>query len=268
MKKRFLAALCIFSMFMTACGGMNEAEKAELEEKIEKIQEDAEEEIEKLNEEIEALQEETSALQDEIVSLQEAYEEMQTMSAEESASDDYIDAEYHRGSIGVDEWENEWIGLRYVCPDGVELASEEEINTAMGLGEMILSEDFSEEEMEQVFETSVYEMIASKSGSDDNLIIAVEKLPMEMTEETYAQIAVANLTALESLDCDIEISDDYVMIGDVEFLEITSITKYDVLTFAQNIYVNIKEDRATVITITHEDDEATKDLLLSGFQAH
>ena len=129
-------------------------------------------------------------------------------------------------------------------------------------------EDFTEEEMEQVFETSVYEMIASKSGSDDNLIIAVEKLPMEMTEETYAQIAVANLTALESLDCDIEISDDYVMIGDVEFLEITSITKYDVLTFAQNIYVNIKEDRATVITITHEDDEATKDLLLSGFQAH
>lgn len=64
--------------------------------------------------------------------------------AEEEGGGEAAAGKYAKGSVSETGWESEFFGLRYTAPEGMGMSTEEELNDLMGLGQEVLSDDFSE----------------------------------------------------------------------------------------------------------------------------
>ena len=84
--------------------------------------------------------------------------------------------EYERGTVTQDAWESEFWNLRFTPPQGLSMLGEEELNSMMGLGEEMLSQNFSEKQVEYAQMMNVYEMMSSNLTGDANVVVTTEKL--------------------------------------------------------------------------------------------
>ena len=107
---------------------------------------------------------------------------------EQEAGQETGSGEYERGTVTQDAWESEFWNLRFTPPQGLSMLGEEELNSMMGLGEEMLSQNFSEKQVEYAQMMNVYEMMSSNLTGDANVVVTTEKLLASgFSSEDYLQ---------------------------------------------------------------------------------
>ena len=191
-----------------------------------------------------------------------------TGSAVESGDDESgeADSAYVKGVTTDNGWESEYWNLRFTAPEGVFMLSDEGMEALMGIGEDIISENYSEKQREYLEMTSLYEMLGTNAEGDANVAVTVEKLMVRgMDTEDYKKAALLHLRMMQE--------PAYEILDDSGTAEIAGETFAVVNTrvdsggeYFQDYYFRVSGDRALIITITYA--EATSEqaaALLGGF---
>lgn len=191
-----------------------------------------------------------------------------TGSAVESGDDESgeADSAYVKGVTTDNGWESEYWNLRFTAPEGVFMLSDEGMEALMGIGEDIISENYSEKQREYLEMTSLYEMLGTNAEGDANVAVTVEKLMVRgMDTEDYKKAALLHLRMMQE--------PVYEILDDSGTAEIAGETFAVVNTrvdsggeYFQDYYFRVSGDRALIITITYA--EATSEqaaALLGGF---
>lgn len=191
-----------------------------------------------------------------------------TGSAVESGDDESgeADSAYVKGVTTDNGWESEYWNLRFTAPEGVFMLSDEGMEALMGIGEDIISENYSEKQREYLEMTSLYEMLGTNAEGDANVAVTVEKLMVRgMDTEDYKKAALLHLRMMQD--------PVYEILEDSGTAEIAGETFAVVNTrvdsggeYFQDYYFRVSGDRALIITITYA--EATSEqaaALLGGF---
>lgn len=191
-----------------------------------------------------------------------------TGSAVESGDDESgeADSSYVKGVTTDNGWESEYWNLRFTAPEGVFMLSDEGMEALMGIGEDIISENYSEKQREYLEMTSLYEMLGTNAEGDANVAVTVEKLMVRgMDTEDYKKAALLHLRMMQD--------PVYEILDDSGTAEIAGETFAVVNTrvdsggeYFQDYYFRVSGDRALIITITYA--EATSEqaaALLGGF---
>lgn len=191
-----------------------------------------------------------------------------TGSAVESGDDESgeADSSYVKGVTTDNGWESEYWNLCFTAPEGVFMLSDEGMEALMGIGEDIISENYSEKQREYLEMTSLYEMLGTNAEGDANVAVTVEKLMVRgMDTEDYKKAALLHLRMMQD--------PVYEILEDSGTAEIAGETFAVVNTrvdsggeYFQDYYFRVSGDRALIITITYA--EATLEqaaALLGGF---
>ena len=191
-----------------------------------------------------------------------------TGSAVESGDDESgeADSSYVKGVTTDNGWESEYWNLCFTAPEGVFMLSDEGMEALMGIGEDIVSENYSEKQREYLEMTSLYEMLGTNAEGDANVAVTVEKLMVRgMDTEDYKKAALLHLRMMQD--------PVYEILEDSGTAEIAGETFAVVNTrvdsggeYFQDYYFRVSGDRALIITITYA--EATSEqaaALLGGF---
>lgn len=193
-----------------------------------------------------------------------------TGSAVESGDDESgeADSAYVKGVTTDNGWESEYWNLRFTAPEGVFMLSDEGMEALMGIGEDIISENYSEKQREYLEMTSLYEMLGTNAEGDANVAVTVEKLMVRgMDTEDYKKAALLHLRMMQE--------PAYEILDDSGTAEIAGETFAVVNTrvdsggeYFQDYYFRVSGDRALIITITYA--EATSEqaaAIFDGFGA-
>lgn len=199
---------------------------------------------------------------------EDSREGSRTGSAVESGDDESgeADSAYVKGVTTDNGWESEYWNLRFTAPEGVFMLSDEGMEALMGIGEDIISENYSEKQREYLEMTSLYEMLGTNAEGDANVAVTVEKLMVRgMDTEDYKKAALLHLRMMQE--------PVYEILDDSGTAEIAGETFAMVKTrvdsggeYFQDYYFRVSGDRALIITITYA--EATSEqaaALLGGF---
>ena len=199
---------------------------------------------------------------------EDSEEGRQTGSAVESGDDESgeADSSYVKGVTTDNGWESEYWNLCFTAPEGVFMLSDEGMEALMGIGEDIISENYSEKQREYLEMTSLYEMLGTNAEGDANVAVTVEKLMVRgMDTEDYKKAALLHLRMMQE--------PVYEILDDSGTAEIAGETFAVVNTrvdsggeYFQDYYFRVSGDRALIITITYA--EATLEqaaALLGGF---
>lgn len=199
---------------------------------------------------------------------EDSREGSRTGSAVESGDDESgeADSAYVKGVTTDNGWESEYWNLRFTAPEGVFMLSDEGMEALMGIGEDIISENYSEKQREYLEMTSLYEMLGTNAEGDANVAVTVEKLMVRgMDTEDYKKAALLHLRMIQE--------PVYEILDDSGTAEIAGETFAVVNTrvdsggeYYQDYYFRVSGDRALIITITYA--EATSEqaaALLGGF---
>ena len=201
---------------------------------------------------------------------EDSEEGRQTGSAVESGDDESgeADSAYVKGVTTDNGWESEYWNLRFTAPEGVFMLSDEGMEALMGIGEDIISENYSEKQREYLEMTSLYEMLGTNAEGDANVAVTVEKLMVRgMDTEDYKKAALLHLRMMQE--------PAYEILDDSGTAEIAGETFAMVKTrvdsggeYFQDYYFRVSGDRALIITITYA--EATSEqaaAIFDGFGA-
>ena len=199
---------------------------------------------------------------------EDSREGSRTGSAVESGDDESgeADSAYVKGVTTDNGWESEYWNLCFTAPEGVFMLSDEGMEALMGIGEDIISENYSEKQREYLEMTSLYEMLGTNAEGDANVAVTVEKLMVRgMDTEDYKKAALLHLRLMQD--------PAYEILDDSGTAEIAGETFAVVNTrvdsggeYFQDYYFRVSGDRALIITITYA--EATSEqaaALLGGF---
>ena len=174
---------------------------------------------------------------------------------------------FAKGAVTADGWESEWLGIRYTVPAGTVMTSEEDLNEMMGLGQEILSEDFSDLQLKYAELNTVYEMMCVSEDQVTNVMVTIEKLPIKMDIDTYIEGFEQTLSQVTTMTYSVVGKDEIITIGDKEFTRVECIADYSGVQIYQDYCLAIVEDRAVSITVTYVDEDAAENIL-SGFTAY
>lgn len=201
---------------------------------------------------------------------EDSEEGRQTGSAVESGDDESgeADSSYVKGVTTDNGWESEYWNLCFTAPEGVFMLSDEGMEALMGIGEDIISENYSEKQREYLEMTSLYEMLGTNAEGDANVAVTVEKLMVRgMDTEDYKKAALLHLRMMQD--------PVYEILEDSGTAEIAGETFAVVNTrvdsggeYFQDYYFRVSGDRALIITITYA--EATSEqaaAIFDGFGA-
>lgn len=178
---------------------------------------------------------------------------------------------FSKGVVSENGWESQWIGLRFTAPEGMKMSTEEELDALMGLSAEILADDLGEAQLKYAELTSVKEMMCVDPGTNVNVIVSVDLLPMELSEELFAQALEETLSNVSAMD--------YEALGDNERVDLAGISflrsGYYVEAVGQEMYLDyyLKTtgfgNRAVSIVVTYgEGCEEVADAMVEGFEAY
>lgn len=247
MKRRVALLALAMALAFTACG-----EKANIKEAgdaNEKNEEEAKEHVEE----------------------QPTQEPEKEQSAQEPEDEEKPVPVFSKGTVDRYGWESEWVGLRFIMPEGMKMATEEELDALMGLSAEILSDDLGEEELKYAELASVKEMMCVDPETNANVIVSVDLLPVELSEELFAQALEETLSSISSMQ--------YERLGDNERVELAGISflrsGYYVEAVGQKMYLDYylkttgMGSRAVSIVVTYGDGcEEQANAMLEGFEAY
>ncbi len=260
MKKKILILSIGVAVLLTACGGRGSRFEVR-EQNVEETEKETEDEVSDEGADDVTADDRT----DSEPSVSEAEPE------EDQKEDDAGEAEegYVRGTVSEQGWESEYFALRYTAPEDMGMATEEYLNQIMGIGMDMLSESFTEQQLEYAEMRTIYEMMSlDTAGSGFNVLVMAEKLPLiNMSNEQYKRSFVQQLSKVEGATL---ISDDEVVdIAGEEYVKVCSEVEAQGAVAKQNYYFRVIDDRALSIVITYTDDtEEMVDTVINAFEVY
>lgn len=252
MTKKLVVLCMVAALTLSACGSKTEEAKAtpalaEVEETVE----------------TKAQEEEPVVFEDEVAETENVTEE----TVEETTMEEPQEAEYAKGIFTETGWESQWLGMRYVVSDGVVMSTEEELNAAMGIGQEMLSDDFSELQLKYAELNTVYEMMCTGADQVTNLSVSVENVMIDMDTDTFVSAFKNTLSEVSAMTMTIVNEGEDVVVAEKEFKKLQCEVDYEGMSIFQDYYLTMKDSRAISIVVTYL-DEAEAEKLLSGFQAY
>ncbi len=163
-------------------------------------------------------------------------------------------SEFSKGTVSESGWESQWLGMRFTAPDGTRMASEEELAELMGISEDLLSEDLSDIQIKYAELTSVREMMCYDERTKANVIVSVDRLPLKMSEEAYAEQLELSLSAVSAMKYEKADEDEQVEIAGTSYLR----SGYHVEAMGQSLhtdyYIRMIDDRVVSVVVTYGED--------------
>ncbi len=242
MKKKVLFMALAAAVMLTACGGSKDSDSVDEAAAVT----DASTEDETAAEDEAATEDDAAAADD------AAVEDAQ----EEDTSDDTA-GEFVRGTLTDTGWESEYLGLRFTTPEDMVMASDEELAEMLGIGTDALSEagDFSDAQLKMAELTSVYEMFAY-DASGNNVNVTVEKTPVNMELEDYADALAQTLLSITAISYEQIGEAETVELGGVEFIKCSFVGSSNGQSMNQDYYVTIKDQKPVSIIVSYSSDDA------------
>lgn len=193
----------------------------------------------------------------------------ETEAETESGGDDTAAAagKYVKGTVTETGWESEFFGLRYTAPEGMGMSTEEELNDLMGLGQEVLSDDFSELQLKYAELTSVYEMMSVSDDQTTNVVVTVEKVMGKMDASQYVSALEKGLEQVSAISYTLISDDETIKLGNADYIKVSYQAEASGVTMYQDYYVRVVDDRAVAITLTYM-DESGRDNVLNAFTAY
>ena len=275
MKRKVLFMTLAMTVVLTACGG--NADKAASSNADANVSEDAGTAADDGAESTDDAAEST----DDAAESTDAADDVQAATADEAgvgAADTEAEAEaegdgeaasgkYAKGSVSETGWESEFFGLRYTAPEGMGMSTEEELNGLMGLGQEVLSDDFSELQLKYAELTSVYEMMSVADDQTTNVVVTVEKLMGKMDASQYVSALEQGLSQVSAISYTLISDDETVKIGNGDYIKVSYQAESSGVSMYQDYYVRVVDDRAIALTLTYI-DESARDNVLNAFTAY
>ena len=174
-----------------------------------------------------------------------------------------------RGKWNGNVYSSAYLGFRFVLQDGWAVASEAEIATLMELGEEILNE-ISENELSIPSEfwdmadiTVFHELMASNIDTGASVQIIFERLLFPNTGISAPDYIKIAAPFLEEFGFTVDLSNtDTVKIGENSWYLLAAEVNYGEIPLYQNMYINIYEGIARMVTISfHDNSESVEDIL-------
>lgn len=192
----------------------------------------------------------------EAVAAQEEEKEEEEEEEEEAAPEEETADKYQKGLVTESGWESEYLELCYTAPEGMHMSTEEELNSMMGIGEELLSDDFSELQLKYAEMISVYEMMSTDDTGAVNVIVTSEKVLGGLDAETYADNVRKQLESISVADYVISEEKETAVVGGKEFVKLTCTADYSGVSMHQDYYIRAFGDRVAAITVTYIDQTA------------
>lgn len=191
---------------------------------------------------------------------------------EPEAADEAEDIpEFSKGSVDEKGWESEWAGMRFTAPEGMKMSTEEELNALMGLSAELLSDDLGEAQIKYAELTSVKEMMCVDQGTNANVIVSIDLLPMELTEELFSQALEETLSGISAMEYEKLGEDERVELAGISFLR----SGYHVEAAGREMYLDYylkttgMGNRALSVVVTYGDGcEEQVSAMLEGFEPY
>ncbi len=260
MKKKLAVLVLASAMMLSACGS-SEAVVEDAEAVVEETVDDAEEAVEEIADDVEEAEE---TVEEAVEEAEEAVEEV----AEEVEETVEEALEYTKGTLIENGWESEWLGLRFTAPEGMVMSTEEELAATMGLGQEILAQDFTEQQLAYAELATVYEMMCT-DAMGSNVILMAEKLPIALSAEQYIEVLSEQITSVTAVQYEVESDDEVVTLGGIDFNKLACVADYEGVSLCQDYYVTVKDNRAVALAVTYTDATAdVSDTILNGFAAY
>ena len=175
--------------------------------------------------------------------------------------------EYTKGTLTEDSWESEWLGMRFTAPEGMAMATQEELDELMGFTTEAVSGDFSESQLENAEMSTVHEMFCMADDLMSHVTVVVEKLAVQQDMDSYIKVMEDTLSKVSSMEYSVTSSDGVVQVGGREFREVKCTATYRGFEIYQSYLLIMVDDRVISINSTYLDEE-TYETLLSGFEVY
>lgn len=218
-----------------------------------------------------AMQEESAVEEEEQLSGAENQEpseiiqaEMPEQEAEEHEGQEENVPEFSKGTLSGSSWESEWIGMRFTAPEGSRMSTEEELDQLMGISEELLAEDLSGAQLKYEELASVSEMMCYDELTKSNVVVSVDRMPFEMSEEDYSERLELLLTSVSALKYEKQGEDEAVEIAGIPYLKCTYRVEGLGQVMQTDYYVRMIGDRAVSLAVTFEEGNEEQAASLSG----
>ncbi len=241
MKKKILLLTLATTIVLTACGGNAKDESADVDTMV-------------------AEDSANVTVEDVVATEEPEIEEPEVV----EPVDDYV-----KGIITETGWESQWLDLRYTAPEGMEMASEAELNKLMGLGEQLDSEDYEQLQREYANLYLVQEM-RSVDGNGTSVFVTVEKSSSSsLTAEKYIDALSKSLALASAIQYEIPESPETVDIAGKDFLKLAVSADFNGKKSYQDYYVRVRNKRILHIIVTYNEDTVElAEHIVNGFTAY
>ncbi|MDE6388150.1 MAG: hypothetical protein K2L82_10155 [Lachnospiraceae bacterium] len=185
-------------------------------------------------------------------------------------------AKYSKGTLSDNGFESEWMGIRFNAPEGYVVATQEELDNFISMGQDYVKAVY-EENGKKVIDyaelTTVYELMTylpdpeNLGTGDPNLSLAAEKTTF--STDKYIEVLQSQI---KTLFPDVPITwdePDNVKVGGLECDKYTATMDYGVAKMNQSYYITKKDNRVIYFIVSytpgHEEDV---DTLMNAFEPY
>lgn len=177
--------------------------------------------------------------------------------------------EFVKGTASESGWESQWLGMRFTAPEGTRMASAEALDELMGISEEIMAEDLGDAQMEDAEPANVREMMCYDERTKTNVIVSVDRLPLEMSGEDYAQQLALSLAAVSAMKYEKTGEDEQARIAGASYLKSGYRVEMGEQSLHTDYYIRMIDDRAVSVIVTYgEDGEKMALAMINSFETY
>lgn len=174
---------------------------------------------------------------------------------------------YYQGTITKTGWESKFIGLRYTNPDGMSMATKEELDKMGKFDDGTPSIVFSPDELGAAKLTTAGEMMSISDDRSISVVVCVERLIDKVDVPRYIEDFKSQLYRNPFVNYTLISDDETVKIGNDDYIAVSYITESNHVFRYQDSYFRIVGDRVIKISLDFN-DEGARDNILDAFTAY